>query len=318
MTLRRIIQLIFALGLFWPTMAWSQTCSFAVSAMNFGSVDTLSGTPTNSTATMNVNCSGGLVGQRILICPNLGAGSGGATAAARQMLSGANVLNYQLYSDPARSVVWGTYNWAFPPRAPAFALTLGLLGTGSGSATIYGDVFGSQANAPPGSYLSSFSSSPNVEFRYRVSASSNNCNTSAGSLASPSFNVTTIVSPNCLVATQNVDFGNKGVLDQNADATGAVSVTCTPGNAYTIGLGNGQSGTSPTARRMTLGAQGVTYGLYRDQARSQPWGNTIGSNTVAGTGAGMAQNITVYGRVPSQTTPSPGTYTDTVVVTVTY
>ncbi|WP_163468383.1 spore coat protein U domain-containing protein, partial [Klebsiella michiganensis] len=27
---------------------------------------------------------------------------------------------------------------------------------------------------------------------------------------------------------------------------------------------------------------------------------------------------TVYGRVPVQTTPAPGTYTDTITVTVTY
>ena len=63
----------------------------------------------------------------------------------------------------------------------------------------------------------------------------------------------------------------------------------------------------------------VTYGLYKDNARSQVWGDaaTPGS-TVAGTGSGAVQNLTVYGRVPAQTTPSAGLYTDTVVVTVTY
>jgi spore coat protein U-like protein len=30
------------------------------------------------------------------------------------------------------------------------------------------------------------------------------------------------------------------------------------------------------------------------------------------------QNLTVYGRVPSQGTPSAGTYNDTITVTVTY
>ncbi|WP_348632913.1 hypothetical protein [Mesorhizobium sp. M00.F.Ca.ET.216.01.1.1] len=36
--------------------------------MNFGSIDTLSGSQTNSTATISMNCLG-LAGQRILICP---------------------------------------------------------------------------------------------------------------------------------------------------------------------------------------------------------------------------------------------------------
>ncbi len=48
------------------------------------------------------------------------------------------------------------------------------------------------------------------------------------------------------------------------------------------------------------------------------WGNTIGTDTVAGTGTGSNQSLTVYGRVPVQSTPVGATYTDTVIVTVTY
>jgi len=61
------------------------------------------------------------------------------------------------------------------------------------------------------------------------------------------------------------------------------------------------------------------YGLYKDIDRTQPWGDasTPGS-TVSGTGSGANQTLTVYGRVPPQTTPSAGVYADTVVVTVTY
>nr|WP_281033880.1 spore coat protein U domain-containing protein [Mesorhizobium sp. M4B.F.Ca.ET.049.02.1.2] len=51
-------------------------------------------------------------------------------------------------------------------------------------------------------------------------------------------------------------------------------------------------------------------------ARPSPRRNNPGLNDR--TGVGTAQNLTVYGRVPPQTTPSPGVYTDTVIVTVTY
>ncbi|RUY19730.1 spore coat U domain-containing protein, partial [Mesorhizobium sp. M7A.F.Ca.US.001.04.2.1] len=57
---------------------------------------------------------------------------------------------------------------------------------------------------------------------------------------------------------------------------------------------------------------------YRDTGRTQPWGITVGTDTVAGTGNGNVQNLTVYGRVPPQTTPAAGVYTDTVAITVTY
>jgi spore coat protein U-like protein len=62
----------------------------------------------------------------------------------------------------------------------------------------------------------------------------------------------------------------------------------------------------------------VSYELYRNSARTQRWGNTLNSDTVIGSGTGGTQNLTVYGRVPAQTTPSAGTYNDTITVTVTY
>lgn len=315
--MRRFAMLLAILLL--PTVAWAQTCNFAVSAMNFGSVDTLSGSPNNSTATLNVSCSGLLL-TRILICPNLGTGSGGATGATRHMLSGANTLGYQLYSDPpTSSVVWGSYAWPSAPTVPGFALVLDALGSGSASRTIYGTVLGGQATAVPGTYLSTFSGIPHVEFRYRASVLSNDCSTSAGSVDSPTFTINATVAANCLLAIQNIDFGSTGILGANVDATGGVTITCTPGTPYTVSLNNGANGSAPAARKMKKGAETVTYGLYKDNARSQVWGDaaTPGS-TVAGTGSGAAQNLTVYGRVPAQTTPSAGLYTDTVVVTVTY
>jgi spore coat protein U-like protein len=306
---------VFLIVSFLPVAAWAQSCNFSISALNFGQVDTLSGAQSTSSATLNVSCSGTPLA-RILVCPNIGSGSGGATAAARQMLNGTSPLNFQLYSDSAQNLVWGSYTWPYPARPPALAVTLGALGSATGSSVIYGSVPGGQGTAPPGSYLSSFSGN-NTEFRYRYTTSSD-CSTLTGTVARPSFNVTASVAANCRVSTQTVDFGTTGVLSSNVDATGQVSVSCTPGANYSISLDNGQTGTGPTSRRMTLGSIGITYGLYRDTARSLPWGSTVGTNTVAGTGTGVAVGIPVYGRVPSQTTPAPGTYTDTVVVTVTY
>ena len=48
------------------------------------------------------------------------------------------------------------------------------------------------------------------------------------------------------------------------------------------------------------------------------WGNTVGTDTVSGTGNGNAQTLNVYGQIGSQTTPQPGAYADTVNVTVTF
>jgi outer membrane usher protein len=65
----------------------------------------------------------------------------------------------------------------------------------------------------------------------------------------------------------------------------------------------------------------MTYGLYRDAARTRPWGDgSFGTSTVTSTGGGVnvVRTHTVYGRLPAQGVPPPGSYSDTVTVTITY
>ncbi|MCY1740878.1 Csu type fimbrial protein [Ensifer sp. SL37] len=307
----------FVLPLVMPSLSFAQSCSFSTSNMNFSAVNTLSGAGATSTAVINVNCTGTPL-RRVLLCPNLAAGSAGASSsAARQMLSGSSALNYQLYSDSARSMTWGSYSWAYADRSPAYAITLGLFGTGSEAITVYGSVLPNQPAAEVGTYISTFSGTQ-TPFRYRYNNGSN-CDSATGTVATTSFAVNAGVVANCLIAVQNIDFGTRGVLNTNVDASGSVTATCTPGTTYSISLNGGTANSAPTARKMSKGSETVTYGLYKDANRSQPWGDaTTSGSTIPGTGNGAAQVLPVYGRVPPQKTPSPGTYTDTVVVTLTY
>jgi spore coat protein U-like protein len=92
-----------------------------------------------------------------------------------------------------------------------------------------------------------------------------------------------------------------------------------PTQRYNIGLDAGTgSGATVATRKLTSGSNTINYMLYCDSGRSIVWGNTVGTNTVSGTGSGDPQSYTVYGRVPAQTTPAAGTYNDTITVTVTY
>lgn len=311
-----LAALVLAVFAGWADSAAAQICSFTVSPLNFGNVDTLSGSATSSTATVNASCSGfPVLTPRVLVCPNIGTGSGGANSGARQM-AGPGTLDYQLYSDASRTVVWGSYAWPHPARAPAMEVLL-VLGSGSASSTIYGSVPGGQQSVPTGTYMSSFSAG-DVEFLYQAT-SGNDCSAPSGTSAHPTFTVSANVAANCLVSAQNIDFGTRGVLNANVDATGSVVVRCTQGSPYTVSLGGGNANGTPTARKMSRLADSITYGLYKDAAHSQPWGDASApGSTVPGSGSGGTQNITVYGRVPPQQTPPPGTYTDTVVVTVTY
>ena len=139
--------------------------------------------------------------------------------------------------------------------------------------------------------------------------------------ATSNFQVKITIQAQCLAATTNdLDFGTSGVIAANVDATSTLQVQCTNSTPYNIGFDKGVNGASVTTRQMKGGPSNelISYAMYSDAARSVNWGNTIGTDTVAATGSGVGQSYTVYGRVPAQTTPAPGNYTDTITVTVTY
>jgi spore coat protein U-like protein len=82
-----------------------------------------------------------------------------------------------------------------------------------------------------------------------------------------------------------------------------------------------------TSRRMANGGAYIPYGLFLDSGYTQAWATTTssssctgGSNTCyLGTGNGSPQSAPIYGRVPTvAVAPAPGTYTDTVTMTITY
>ena len=130
----------------------------------------------------------------------------------------------------------------------------------------------------------------------------------------------TIVSDCSITSAPNIDFGNVGVTTANTHQTSNLVITCTPGTTYTLALDAGTGTGSTIAARKMAGPGGNTlaYSLYRDSGRTQNWGNTIGTDTVGGTGTGSGVTHTIYARLPSQTTPPVGAYASTVTVTVAY
>jgi spore coat protein U-like protein len=134
------------------------------------------------------------------------------------------------------------------------------------------------------------------------------------------FGVQVAITATCTINSASaLNFGTQGILATNVDQTSTIQVTCTNTTPYDIGLDAGTgSGASVATRKLTNGGATVNYTLYSDSGRSTVWGNTVSTDTVAGTGNGSAQNYTVYGRIPTQASPAPGTYTDTITVTVTY
>lgn len=134
------------------------------------------------------------------------------------------------------------------------------------------------------------------------------------------FDVQIILEAACVVSADPLlDFGTVGLLSSAVDSDADITVLCTEGVAYDVGLSAGDNGGGvTTARKMLNATNDITYDLYSDSGRSTHWGDIILTDTLASTGTGANQVFTVYGRVPVQDTPPAGTYTDTITVTVTY
>ena len=141
--------------------------------------------------------------------------------------------------------------------------------------------------------------------------------------------VSASVAANCAIATSAVAFGAYDPAVANAsadlDQQGPVTVTCTSGASTTVTLGQGaNANTGSTAavplRRMSDGGgtpHYLSYFLYQDSGRTTVWGDTGGTG-VPHTGTGTATAINVYGRVTAGQNVPTGSYSDTVVATVTF
>lgn len=330
--MKRLAPLLLLLLLLCPQPGQATTtCSASLSNISFGAVNPF-GANVDVTATLNYSCTitSILSSSKVRMCFSIGAGAqGGGNIAPRQMTSGANLLYFNLYKDSGRSLIWGTRSNSY--GSVDVALQLGALigsATASGSLTVYGRVPTGQTTLIPGSYANAFSGS-HTELIYEynefllgllgfpASCTSGGNGSGSGTFA---FNALAQVDAQCdpSFTVDNIDFGTGGLLSTNYDATAIVRPRCTNTTPYQLGLNNGINA-SGSIRRMKSGAGNyVSYELYRDSGRSQRWGNTQGSDTVAGTGSGGAQNVTIYGRVAPQATPVAGSYADTVTVTIYY
>jgi spore coat protein U-like protein len=144
--------------------------------------------------------------------------------------------------------------------------------------------------------------------------------------ASGTIGISATVVTSCTVSASStpVAFGTVYTNYSAAyNATGDIYVTCGNGVTYNIGLDpGGFYGTGTRNMQLSGGSALLAYQLYRTTAErtagTPTWGMTIGTNTYAGTATGSQQTIPVYGQVPTGQTLTPGSYADTVNITVTF
>lgn len=312
------------------------TCTATAAALNFGTISNAAAGATTTTVAVTLSCSTGAVALLANIPVNACIGVGGTLSPWRTMLNtDSDTMNFQLYNDAGLSQITGPISGSpQQPQVLQFRYSVPVLGgAGSASAQIH-------AQIPAGQLLASGSYSRplpiTVSYAYNepligapaMPASCTGPATGTGTATTTLTASATVLQQCGSYLTTDMNFGSisgiGGGVTSNIDQSATLTLTCLKRTAFKIGLDNGQN--SPllsSTRRMKTTVGGadyfLNYELYRDPARSLRWGNTPNVDTLAGTGTGSAQQLTIYGRVPPVSgQPPAGTYSDRVQVTITY
>ncbi|MBN3820440.1 spore coat protein U domain-containing protein [Paraburkholderia sp. Se-20369] len=321
-TLRRVSCWLLVALLFAPWLpAHADSCTVSAQTTSFGSVSPISQLAYTTTSTVGVTCTWDTLSLNTtaLVCLNLG------VASPRAMTNGTNQMQYDLYQDNGYTQTWGAVASGTTPMSVTVAKP-GLGTTANATLTVYGRIAPNQPTVPSvnnGSTLYSQTFAGNqASYSYNFALLGIQlvpC-TSQASAGTFAYATNATVINNCVINATNVAFPATGLLNSALSASGSISAQCTNGDAFQIAL-NGGGSTNVAARTMQRSGGGgsVAYQLYRDAGFTQPWGDgTSGTSMATGTGSGLAQSITVYGRVPAQATPAPGNYSDTITATISF
>jgi spore coat protein U-like protein len=212
---------------------------------------------------------------------NAGTGVGGTETIRKMTGPGGVELSYEVFQDAARTINWGN------------TITTEPTGTGPVTVTFYGVILAGQP-IDAGTYTDTLST------------------------ATTDFTVTATIAKACSVSATNLAFGT--YTRALVKSTSTISVNCTNLTPYNVGLSAGlATGATVTNRSMAGPASALLkYQLFSNSGYTTNWGNTVGTDTLAGTGNGGTQSLTVYGQIPAGEFTAQGNYTDTIVVTVTY
>lgn len=317
---RGIAWVLAAVCLGASTLAHGQaSCWVGMGSIQFGVVNRTGNSDTMGTMSVSCNSSSG---SAVRVCIALGAPVNSSWDPRYLQAQGitAALLAYNIYRDPAFSQIWGSvFSTAGTPLAVDIPMTWG---TGNTVVDYYARV-PPQPEALPGTYNTTFRYATDAAVRAQsYSGSPPACSDSIPIVSHFEFGVWATVQSDCSLSASPLDFGATGIAlaTQPIDAQSSVSVRCAEGVQYTLALDAGSAnGATTIDRRLTRdgGTELLRYGLYRDPARTQVWGDAS-PDVVTGTGSAAGSTHAVYGRLPAQVLPPAGKYRDTITVTLTF
>jgi spore coat protein U-like protein len=272
------------------------SCSITTTGIAFSPYDSQTKSAVDGTGTITVTCTGS--GNNNNVSLNITGGNAGVCT-PREMRNAGSPLTYEIFREAAR-----VNTWCDGGSKLDIAMNIPASGTLTQTFTMYGRVNGLQN---PVYRTTPYTDTLTVTLKQ-----------GGGSITSTTIPVSGSVAANCTVSAGSLGFGTYNTTTA-ATAIATVTVNCSNGASYQVGLGGGSNLTGSTRRMAGPGGARLSYELYSNSGRTIAWGDgTALGAKVSGTGSGASQGLVVYGRIPAGQLPTPGSYADSVVVTVDY
>jgi spore coat protein U-like protein len=286
-----------------PALAQANCSAIATSPY----INSYNGLASTTSYRVDLQCSNASSAGSYAVCSasNQQSGSGGATITPWRQLS---LNSYRMN--------WQLNNYLNTTAVTASGVSMGTIffQTASSFPTGYFE-FGISIPANQSVYNGEYKSTLVVPLELRAGTCSGALETSF----TATLSVTVLVVVRCEVTSGALSFGSaRTSTAQVADATATLTIVCnSPGNVpITLNLGDNAVGSQRRVKNNSNSAYTLNYDIYSDAARTQAIGNNQGPTVFANTNVPLT--VTLYGRMPAQTTPSIGTYTDNLQITVNY
>ena len=273
------------------------SCTVESSGIAFSAYNSQTKDAVDGTGTITVSCSGDGATNSLSI--NLTGGHLNSCTSRQMRNPAANGLNYQIFREATR-----VNNFCDGGSRLDFNMDLSATGSQTRVFTMYGRVLPAQ--------------NPVYSTAAYTDTLAISVKRGGNTVASTSTTISGSVAAICSVSAGTLGFGSYS--GSVVDAVATVTVNCSNGAPYQVGMGGGASPSGSLRRMAGPAGNYLAYQLYANALRTIAWGD--GSAQLGprrgGTGSGAAQSLAVYGRVPAGQSPAAGSYADSVVVTVEY
>ncbi|WP_420998434.1 spore coat U domain-containing protein [Cupriavidus sp. 30B13] len=305
------------LGLLLSPPARASCSAIAGSPASFGTVGSFAArTQPLATSTVNsgLTCTGAVAGFLILgdqINAVITSANQGSLAGP-----GGDTIPYRIYADPQGNVPLNIntgYNWA----TGQLANFLGVFGGPSKALPLYLRTLPANASIAAGTYTDTAT----IYWQWGYCAGIGVLGACLGRDAGggrSAFALTLTVTNDCLIGASDIDFGAAPTVTSFAPVSGSLSLTCTKGMVFTVGLSGGNFPAPDGRRQMASGARRLQYDIFGPAGTV--WGAGAGRAGSGGPADGIsAKSFPYTARIyADQPTPPAGTYVDSVIVDVRY